>query len=203
MTARWITFGLWAAVAASALYWGLRLFAPSEPVPDHALVVAGSTPPRGDLTRLFGVEPVAPVAAAAPESSRFQLLGVVAPRSPAAATQGVALIAVDGKPPRAYRVGAVVDGSTVLQAVRQRGVSLGPRDGDARVSLDIPPPMPAAVGSLPRAGAGPAARPMLPARPMPPPFNARPAAPPPPPPTGTEPQIEPDAPAGDSGLQTE
>ena len=91
---------------------------------------------RGDLTRLLGVDPAPVVAAAAPEpaaDARFKLVGVVSPRSPQAAREGLALIAVDGKPPRAYRVGAVVDGPNVLQAVNARGATLGPaRRGGAR-----------------------------------------------------------------------
>lgn len=102
---------------------------------------------RGDLTRLFGVD-AAPVAAAAqaPADSRFRLIGVAAPR---ATGEGLALIAVDGKPPRAYRVGASVDGDTVLQAVRARGATLGLRGGPAVVTLEIPPLPAAATGALP------------------------------------------------------
>jgi len=171
MTARWWAFGLWAAVAASAVYWGLKLFVPGVPAPAHAVVAATAASPRGDLTRLLGADPVAPVAAAPPPSARFQLIGVVAPRSSAANREGLALIAVDGKPPRAYRVGAVIEGDLVLKTVGQRGASLGPRDGAASVALDIPPPMPAATGTLPPAG-----QPAPPAPTMRPPLGARPLA---------------------------
>ena len=151
MTAKWWAFGLWAAVAASALYWGLKLFVPGTPVPPHAMVAAMAASPRGDLTRLLGADPVAQAAAAPLASSRFQLIGVVAPRGEFPSREGVALIAVDGKPAKVYRVGAVVEGDTVLQAVAQRGAKLGPREGEATVSLDIPPPAPAATGALPSA----------------------------------------------------
>lgn len=155
MMAKWWAFGLWAAVAASAVFWGLKLFVPGTPVPPHAAVAAMAASPRGDLTRLLGVDPVAAVAEAPPASTRFQLVGVVAPRASFPSREGVALIAVDGKPPRTYRVGAVIENNLVLQSVAQRGASLGPRDGAATVALDIPPPAPAATGSLPSVGAAP------------------------------------------------
>jgi general secretion pathway protein C len=156
------TFGLWAAVAASAVFWGLKLFVPARPAPPHATVAALATSPRGDLTRLFGTDPVAAVAEAPPANARFQLVGVVAPRAAFPSREGVALIAVDGKPPKAYRVGAAVENNLVLQSVAQRGASLGPRDGAATVALDIPPPAAAATGSLPSVSVAPPAVPVPP-----------------------------------------
>ena len=153
MAARWFSFVIWAAVAASAAAWALRLLVPSRAAPLHASTVDMAPSARGDLTRLFGVDavPVAAVAAA-PADSRFRLIGVAAPRSTG---EGLALIAVDGKPPRAYRVGASVDGDTVLQAVRARGATLGLRGGPAMVTLEIPPLPAAATGTLPAAAGGP------------------------------------------------
>ncbi len=157
---------MWALAAASAAYWGLRLFAAPAPVPAHARVADATPPPRGDLSRLLGVDAPPPSAAAAepPPDSRFQLIGVLSPRSPAAAREGVALIAVDGKPPRAFRVGHVVDGAQVLKSVNARGATLGPRDGEARVSLNLAPLAAAATGSLPGAG-GAAGAPLPPPAP--------------------------------------
>jgi len=148
MTVRWVAFGLWAAVAASAVYWGLKLFVPGLAVPAQTTVASLQATPRGDLSRLLGADEVPVVAEAAPDP-RFHLIGVVAPRAAGAAREGLALIAVDDKPARAYRVGAVVDGDTVLQEVHARSVALGPRDGPVRVSLDIPPPPPASTGAVP------------------------------------------------------
>ncbi|HSQ71623.1 MAG TPA: type II secretion system protein N, partial [Rubrivivax sp.] len=142
----------WAGVAASAVAWGLKVFVQPLAVPPQALVAETGRAARGDLTRLLGADAPAPVAAVAPEpaaDARFKLVGVVSPRSPQAAREGLALIAVDGKPPRAYRVGAVVDGAHVLQAVNPRGATLGPADGAALVALKLPPPAPAATGVLP------------------------------------------------------
>ena len=141
---------MWALAAASAAYWGLRLFSAAPPVPAHARPAEASVA-RGDLTRIFGVDAPPPVAAStepAPDA-RFQLIGVLSPRSAQAAREGVALIAVDGKPPRAFRIGAVVDGQNVLKTVNARGATLGPRDGAALVALNLPPPPAAATGTLP------------------------------------------------------
>lgn len=149
MTTRWWAFGVWAVVAASAVYWALKLVKPA-PAP-QATVVAAAAALRGDLSRVLGAAPQEAGPVEWPESSRFELLGVVASRS--AQSDGVALIAVDGKAPKAYRVGTSVDGDTVVQSVRQREVLLGPRGGEATVSLDLSAPPPASTGRLPAPGA--------------------------------------------------
>jgi general secretion pathway protein C len=155
MSARWMTLLVWAAVAASALAWGLRVWVRPLAVPAHAQVAEPGGPPRGDLTRLLGADVVA-VAAATPEpaaDARYTLVGVVSPRSPQAAREGLALIAVDGKPAKTYRVGAVVEGGQVLKSVSARGATLGPSEGAATIALNIAPPPAAATGTLPAAGA--------------------------------------------------
>jgi general secretion pathway protein C len=165
MLARWVAFGVWAAASASAVAWGLRLFVQAPPTPAHASVALPSAA-VGDLSRLFGAAPVAAADEAEPEpvaDDRFQLIGVVTPRPAAAGGEGLALISVDGKPPRAYRVGATVDGDQILQAVQPRGATLGPRGGAAAIALNIPPPPAANTGTLPGVGVapGPANRPAL------------------------------------------
>jgi general secretion pathway protein C len=150
---------VWLLVGLGAVYWGLKLFVRPAAVPPQTSTVPTAQALQGDLTRLLGAAPEpeqespAPVAALA---SRFRLLGVVAPRSPQAAAEGLALIAVDGKPPRAYRVGASVDGDLVLQKVSARRAELGARGADAAsVALDIallPPPATGVPGGLPVPG---------------------------------------------------
>ncbi|MDE2613202.1 MAG: hypothetical protein KGL78_07150 [Burkholderiales bacterium] len=150
-----MTFLVWAGVAASAVGWGLKLFVTPLPVPRDVRVADAGAALRVDPSRVLGAEPL-PAAAAetvAMADARFQLIGVVAPRTARPVHEGVALIAVDGKPPRAFRVGAAVDGATVLKSVRARGADLGPRDGVVTIALDIPPPAPAATGTLPSAAA--------------------------------------------------
>ncbi len=159
MKLRIIAFVIWAAVAASAMFWALRLGASSPVAPAHTVAVGAAAAPRGDLTRLFGAAPVRDaggpaVVVQAPWSGRFRLLGVAAPRQGGDRT-GLALIAVDGKPARSYAVGALVDGELVLQSVHARGAQLGAQGAPAQVTLELPALPAAATGSLPSAAALP------------------------------------------------
>ena len=163
---------VWALAAGGALFWGLKVLVKAPPAPPHTQTARATVAARGDLSRLLGADAAplrtedspAPAAAA-----RFQLVGVLSPRSTKAAREGLALIAVDGKPARAYRVGAVVDGENILQTVAARGATLGPRGGAALVALNLAPPAPAATGVLPVAGAPP--------QPQPQPLPGAPGAP--------------------------
>ncbi len=108
----------------------------------------------GDFTRLFGRATIVETEGPAPvaESSRFKLLGVLAPLPRAEgppSEAGVALIAVDGKPARPYAVGAALDTGLVLQAVGRRSASIGPSGGAPSVELELPPPAAPATGTLP------------------------------------------------------
>ncbi len=158
MKVRLVAFVIWAVVAASAVFWALRLGAASPMAPAHTVAVAAAAAPRGDLTRLFGAAPVRDSAAVvvSPLASRFRLLGVAAPRQ-GGDRNGLALIAVDGKPARSYAVGTPIDGELVLQAVHARGARLGARGAATQVTLDLPALPRAATGSLPLAQAGAAA----------------------------------------------
>jgi general secretion pathway protein C len=154
MPVRLSAFVIWALVAASAVFWGLRLIVRSPEAPPYTVSVGDAASVGGDLTRLLGTPPVVAAAVvAAPEmASRFRLAGVMAPKPPG--TQGVALIAVDGKLPRAFRVGAPVDGELVLQSVSLRTAAIGPAQGKAAVVLELPPLPAPATGSLPPADMG-------------------------------------------------
>lgn len=152
-SARWVAALVWAVVAAAAVAWGLPVLTRPTPVPAQALQPDLAVAAAADVSRVLGVDPpkAAPVdlAEEAPQAdSRFTLLGVVAAR-PAGGPGGVALIAVDGGKPKAFRVGSAVDADTVLQSVHARGAALGPRNGPARVALELPPPAAAATGRLP------------------------------------------------------
>jgi general secretion pathway protein C len=166
MPARLSAFLVWAALAASAVFWGLRLAGASPVAPPHTLPVGEAAVAHGDLTRLFGAEPV-PSAEAAPVptlSSRFKLIGLAAPR--AAGTPGVALISVDGKPARAYRLGAAVDADLVVQSIEPRAVALGVRGTAPSARLELPPLPPPSTGTLApaatEAATAPAPQPMPP-----------------------------------------
>ncbi|MFN0183465.1 MAG: type II secretion system protein N [Aquabacterium sp.] len=151
MLSKTLMFLVWALVAGSSVFWGFKLMAQPLAVPANAAVAVQAPAAVGDLSGLLGVRPAAAVQAAEaappppPESSRFQLVGVVAARH-AARAQGVALIAVDGKLARAYRVGAVIERDLVLQSVESRVALIGPRGGVAVVTLELPPLPPPTTG---------------------------------------------------------
>ena len=165
MVSRIAAFVIWAAVAASAVFWALRLGAKPIAAPAHATVVSTSSAFNGDLGRLFGPDAQPPTVsvgaiAPAPADSRFRLIGVVAPRPASANSEGLALIATDGQPAKAYRVGTPVDGELVLLSVHSRGAALGPPGQSPQVALELPALPPPRTGTL----AGPASP--LPRAPM-------------------------------------
>lgn len=156
MTARVTSLLIWAAVLASAAFWGLRLFTRATPVPAGAVVASAATAPGASLARLLGTPPVQPVAAAAPAAvdSRFRLLGVVAPR--AGSHVGLALISVDGKPGRAFGVGRELEPGVRLLAVGHRQADLGPGGGAPAFTLALPPVAEASRGRPGQLAAPPA-----------------------------------------------
>jgi general secretion pathway protein C len=139
---KWIlrtsTLMVWTLAGACAVFWGLKLSAPG-----HGQVVAPvawAGPAAVDaaaVARLLGApQGMAVAAPAAAVPSRFALQGVLAGRQ----SGGAALIAVDGKPARPVRVGAVVEEGLVLQSVQGRKALLGAdRDGPASVTLEMAP----------------------------------------------------------------
>jgi general secretion pathway protein C len=190
MFARLSAFVIWSLVAAAVVFWALRLGVTPPQAPAFAVPIDRAAPPRGDMARLFGAPPVVAVAEEArPEApSRFRLVGVMAPRSSTAegtGAYGLALIAVDGKPPRAFAVGAKLDTDLVLQSVGLRTASLGTPQGARSVLLELPALPAPATGTLPAPGApapaapavmAPVARPAMPA-PVPSPAMAPAMAP--------------------------
>ncbi len=163
MQTRLLAFVIWAAVAASAVFWLLRLWSSSPTAPPYTTTPSLTPASRSDLTPVFGAPPVAATPAARTEpalASRFKLLGVAAPRE-SGSEIGLALIAVDGKPARGFKVGAAVDGDMVLQSVHPRGAALGPSGAAPAVSLELPAlpgalggGRPASMGDTPPPGAG-------------------------------------------------
>jgi general secretion pathway protein C len=156
-TVRGVTFLLWAGAAASVVAWGLKLSSSSSAnVPPAAVGLRPPVTDAGALARVLGASQDAPAAAAAQPSaaSRMSLLGVVADRS----QKGAALIAVEGRPPKPYRVGTLVDEGLVLKSVEARkAVLAASMDGPAVVTLELPPL--AAPGAAAPASAAAPARP--------------------------------------------
>lgn len=124
------TFLLAALAAASVAWWGLKLSNAAPGVPTLAPMALLGPAPTDPLAvaRLLGGGRISQVAAPLEAaSSRFKLTGVVADRH----RGGYALISVDGKPAKPYRVGARVDEALVLH-------SLVPRSAALAASLDAP-----------------------------------------------------------------
>lgn len=128
---------LWLAAGLSAGYWVLLAWGRSPVTPVSAVAPAQLVADSAAVARTLGAVPgVAPTGAVASAPPRYNLLGVVA----AGHQDGAALIAVDGQPPRPYRVGAPLEGGgLVLQAVTRRAVRLGPSlEGPATIELTLP-----------------------------------------------------------------
>jgi general secretion pathway protein C len=149
MVSRLLAFVLWALAAASAVYWGLRLTASPLAVPSQAMPVVAQVGSPGAVVRMLGGgrSPTDPAQSAPPpESSRFRLLGVMAPPE-GRSGPGVALLSIDGKPPRAYALGSVVEGELTLQALGQRSATFGRGSGGAAFTLELPPLPPPQTGA--------------------------------------------------------
>jgi len=139
MSSRLTSLLIWAAVAASVVYWALQLGVRATPVPIGAQVAGAAPPAGGSLARLLGALPVKAVVQeeAVPVDSRFRLVGVVAPR--AGGSGGLALISIDGKPARTFSVGREVEPGLRLLTVSHRQAELGAERGTPGMVLALPP----------------------------------------------------------------
>lgn len=133
---------LWLAAGLSVGYWVLQAMGRSPLTPVAAPAVAPPAPDAASVARVLGVVQAAPAdttaSAPPPLASRFQLLGAVS----TGGAHGAALIAIDGQPPKPYRVGAELEGGVVLQSVQRRSVRLVPAGGGQQgfeLSLPTPP----------------------------------------------------------------
>jgi general secretion pathway protein C len=147
VTTRRLAFVVTAAVAVGAGAWALRLFVPAGSAPAPVNTVEPAVPTSSDQARAVGADlpPAAPGAASVTTGNRFKLVSVAAPVVSVPGSEWLALIAVDGKPPRAFPVGATVEGDIVLREVSARGATLGTRGGGTAIALEVPPaPVPIA-----------------------------------------------------------
>ena len=149
MAFKWVPrilgFAVWAVAAYSASYWTL-LHSTTDNAPRIAGsgVAAAATGNPDSLERIFGrttiapvvlaTVPVAPVAPVIDPAARFALTGVVANRG----NTGVALLSVDGKAARPFRVGSQVDDTFTLSGVAVRSATLAPGDGGPAVTINLP-----------------------------------------------------------------
>jgi len=135
------TFALAALAALSGTYWVLK----STGGHGVSTAISASTDslaaldPQAVARALGGGNSGASTAAggSSPASARsaYVLVGVLAD----SLHGGAALISVDGKAAKPYRVGATVDGNLVLQSVAARQAVLAAgADGSAPVTLELP-----------------------------------------------------------------
>jgi general secretion pathway protein C len=159
---RLATFALWLLAVGGGVVWALK-FVQGTATPANAAIVTAPVVANVDSQALarglgggLGASAAATTAVTpVPEptggivAARFVLSGVIEGGS---ARQSLALIAVDGKPARPYRVGAQLADGVVLQSVLRRQVSLAGTTGKAgAVTLDLPRPyaLPATITYTP------------------------------------------------------
>jgi general secretion pathway protein C len=182
---RTATFLVWLLAAASVVYWALQFVrgpvaplsaavaAPTQGLVDAQALAKGLG--GGSVTARDASLEAAPAAPSIFQAARFVLTGVVVNRGQAAPS--VALIGVDGKPPRPYRVGASLADGIVLHSVSAgKAMLAASSDAPVGLTLELPlltsavagtaiasrPPMPAIPAPLPRANpsANPVTNPM-------------------------------------------
>lgn len=152
-TIRLATFFIWLVAAASGVYWALK-FVQGTSTPANAAVVApapGSGIDTAALAKGLGGGASNSVAARADvvvassiNPSRFVLTGVVKGKL---GGQSLALIAVDAKPARPYRIGAQVVDGVVLKSVENRQALLAASlVAPTAVTLDLPKQASVSVG---------------------------------------------------------
>ncbi len=128
-----------AGAAASLAYWGLQISATRSSA--AADVAAPARLPEAAAPEQVARLLAAPATrtdgkSAASPGNRLQLTGVAAGVS----GRGVAILSIDGGPPRPFAVGTPVSEGLVLQSVQGRRAQLGPdRQGPATVVLELPP----------------------------------------------------------------
>ena len=132
------TFAMWVVAAAAVGYWALKVSASSAAkLPQSTSAAANLVSTASDpalLARVLG-RAAPPTTAPVNTSSRFVLKGVVS----GALGQEAALIAIDDKPAKAFRVGSAIEDGLILQSASKSKVTLsGTRDGPALVTLDMP-----------------------------------------------------------------
>lgn len=154
MVSRIFAFLVWAACAAGLAYWGLRWLAKPLPVPAHSATVSMTVEPKGNMAQLLTApeadpDAAGPTAEQSALAARIQLIGLMAANN--GSGPGVALLAVDGKPAKAYRVGQAIDGEQVVQAITRQGVDIGLPGQPATATLPAQTLPPAATGTLPSA----------------------------------------------------
>lgn len=135
--ATWAAGLLWLAAGLGTGYWFLHIQGQGAWTPVQGLAPSVPQADSEAVARALGAQVAAVQTAAAPApAARLQLLGVVVQGR----QQGAALIAVDGQPPRPWRVGAEVADGLFLQSIDRQSARLGEtRSGPVTMELPVPP----------------------------------------------------------------
>jgi len=162
LTAKIVTFLLWALVSLTAVGWGLRFWPliSAQPLSLSAQSVqAGqsqglntNTSYSASIGSLLGAEGKSQQKAPDLALARLSLVGVLQTGE----GQGVALIAVDSQTPKPYKIGSKVGDSLVLSRVEDKSVyfktvgdTLGPADTTTNTGLRLDLPRKNAIQQAP------------------------------------------------------
>jgi general secretion pathway protein C len=149
-TLRLTTFFLWTLAAASVAFWALQQVSAASSADAEGrggssklLAQAGmgldQTHTADQVALVLGAKTAAmPTDASklAANQARFQLFGVLAVGAQNRAA-GAALLSVDGKPAKPYRVGVPIEDGLEVTSLAARSVSIG-SNGVASFTLDLP-----------------------------------------------------------------
>ena len=184
-----VTCLLWLLAAGSVVYWALK-FVGGTSAPAYASVVGAAPGAQagavdssavaralgGDLAPNLGAGGAVSTVPSGITASRFVLTGVVDGK---ASGKDIALIAIDAKPARPYRVGGLLEAGVVLQSVQERKAVIGPKDKEAggSVTLELPARVVFAGAGSGGVGGAVGAQPLTPMAPVAPIPTFAPAAP--------------------------
>jgi general secretion pathway protein C len=158
-TLRLFTLLVWLLVGLCAAYWAFKFVTTKSITATAAMSRPNLEVDSKAIAKMLGAtDSVAAKPSIAAASTKFVLFGLAA----TAAGRGVALIALDGKPAKPYRVGSLVADDLLLKSISKTGVvlaaSLQSPDG---VTLDLParkPPNTAPNSPANMPGGGPPPR---------------------------------------------
>jgi general secretion pathway protein C len=135
-TLRLFTLLIWLLVGLCTAYWAFKFAATKTVEATAALAAPTVVVDSKAIGKLLGATDVVTAKALnTPASTKFALFGL----ANSVGGQGVALIALDGKPAKPYRVGSLVADNFILKSISKTGVvlatSLKSPDG---VTLELP-----------------------------------------------------------------
>jgi general secretion pathway protein C len=132
-----VTALIWLISVASVAYWVLQ-FPQAKSLQSYNIAQnnpsvspAATADVSAQLLRGFGGMAAGPEVSIV-QSNRYQLLGVIA----SASGRGSALIAVDGQPPKPFKVGQTVQDDWVLSSLTARKASL--KSSSKEMLLELP-----------------------------------------------------------------